>query len=1431
MAEQDVRRYEEALRRLNQAGKEAYRTLTELQERVRTGRGTTLGGDTVELEKQRAAVRQLADAYKRLRESAQQARSSGASTTAPSGSTPDIRNFMPIQSRYQQEEQKQQGESKKATEASKASRIFSEQRAREINAHNRALKAEYARQLNAAKREAAAKERQAQEEERESKRLSSLREKIATDPRYAQYRRQLQSAGLSPYDVTGLENRGGGIERLTASRDSGGVRQRFTGFVDQYGKSTPGVTGQYRSFGQGIIKDIGELTKWSIALAVIYGPLNKLQQLVGDMIENESRLADAVIAVNTSMLDQGEIFDISADAAKRSGEAVTGVIDAFTQAYRAAGRYTDQGQRQAQATQLLGDSLVLSKISTLDQAEAIDTLTAALLQNEMELGEGEQLLNKWVKVSQTAYVGIDTLATGVAVLGDAAETVGLDIDELNGLIAVLAETSISGSKEAANTAKALVGAYQSAEAEKELGRFGIALRKTNGEVRDFLDIYGELSKLRAEGILGEADISEISLALGGGGVRRAKDASALINNVVRLKDIAAQSRSVTGDSTLAQDALAEKLDTVQTATTRVENAFQSLAQTLGTDGGVLDLIKLLANGLGLIVESADALFSILGKSGPALTAFAAAAVPLALKGTTGRAALIRGFGERAYKRAVSRFPTPQFGGGYAGFAATQLAQEGAALAGGRARTRAESIVGRLIRPGLGVGLAYGVLGAGLPALGNLQQGRTDQAIGNIAGGAIGAAIGNALGGPIGLAAGATIGSAIAEAFVNATEIKAEAFLKLFEGVIDKETGRGENDTEDDIRRNQLREVYRTIGGGNVLAGQIASVVEQLVSRLPEGTKEKLGDLPEGARYATAQSAAYGILQRQNPELYDLLEARNPNRVLSENDPLQRKAAEKRINDLRDLANQERQVQLQRTVTGEITPSEYKRISEDLSGYAASAYQNIESFGDAFIALNDDINSTEDAYKAFLTTVVYGSQEQIDYIASIRADLQALKGLQDNWDALVAPEEEGRVINIAGQPVTYGAGGRNEQQLAQDIQNLTNQWASLLSVGFQQAQLNQLEVPGIVGAGDPRSRQQFNQDKRRAQELQDEFYQGFLEIPDDMYDALKESWEDFAVAIEDSGDNFYEKVSGIEQRFFQQAEKERTGGGAFRVQQIDLPSSERDRLQSWITYYDRWLENQFGGKYKLNEEDLGVVFNDNVTDILHGDNLSIKLALEKLIDVNQKQLDGIYNLPEGATAFLPYELFQNVSRAGEGVGGGTSDRLTGGLVFSEGDRLKSKDDMLEEQRNRYFDLLEKDRETIDRSGMYDERRGRGYNRNLTALEAESFDKSKLNYKGFSYGKGPGPYGYGTPAIDVQGILQSIRDFIQSIPGIDSRDGQAPLTPEMQVPEVKSNLDISFDSTVQLMVDGRVLASVVKTYLASELLQSQQTQSTVTRRYVV
>jgi len=50
-------------------------------------------------------------------------------------------------------------------------------------------------------------------------------------------------------------------------------------------------------------------------------------------------------------------------------------------------------------------------------------------------------------------------------------------------------------------------------------------------------------------------------------------------------------------------------------------------------------------------------------------------------------------------------------------------------------------------------------------------------------------------------------------------------------------------------------------------------------------------------------------------------------------------------------------------------------------------------------------------------------------------------------------------------------------------------------------------------------------------------------------------------------------------------------------------------------------------------------------------------------------------------------------------------------------------------------------------------------------------------------------------------------------------------------LQTKMDIRFTSTTNLMVDGRVLASIVKPYLAADLLKTNESGGTVTRSYVI
>lgn len=1269
--------------------------------------------------------------------------------------------------------------------------------------------------------------------------LAALHNRIATGPEFEQFRQQLRARRLDVSDVYSAQNRGSSITNVRAKRQEGGVSNQFSGFVNEKtGVSTPGISSQFRSFGSDILRDIGQFAKWSIAVAAVYTPLQKLSELITIMVDNESKLADATIAANLPFEKSGEIFDDVAVAANNAGESINGTIDAYAQATRAAGRYTVEQGKSEKAAQLLSDSLTLSKLSTLDQSTSIDTLSAALLQSDMELDRGIELLNKWVKVSQIANVGIDTLAVGVAVLGDAAETSGLDIDHLNALIAVLAEKSISGSKEAANTAKALVGAYQSDKAEQVLSRYGIALRKTNGEVRSFLSVYQDLARLRKEGVLSEAAVGEIATALGGGGSRRAKDAAALINSQDRLNDLAREGAKVTGESTLAQDSLDKKLQTVETASTRLANAWQELAQTLGDDGGLLDGLKLVLNTLTAITSATDDLFTLLGRSGPTLATFTTALLLIKAIPAGSKATLLAQLGNTAIGSS-GKF-TPQPGQGYGQGLASNLLQMNYKGAG-----------------------ALGGAGVALSGLSNISQGKNEQALANVIGGVMGGAIGATLGGPPGLAAGAIIGSSAAEAMTNSILNYAPEWQDFFATNFAPPRA-PEDPTAPTDKEGLIAGAAEASGisdlSARFAAGFLNAIPDKLIDRFFKANapnSERLTNLiPEELRgkefnYTGEKFTALGFQQANAPKAYQESIAKQKElETIGEGKLLPAEEAKYKEDSLRleKLATAEKEKQLKLLAEGKITPAEYGRKSQQLTGFPSVAIQSVESYGEQFIALSKEIDNTKEAEEAFLYIAANGTAEQIAALGQYSTDIRKINYLLKNQDQIdVKAKLElsfGDVLLDPKNPV-----GSLEKLLAGlEISGATNADRTFTDIKFQQ-----LKQPSIVGDyNKPDTQKNITLNTQKGLDIQNEYYAYLksLGATTAEIEKLQANIEPFAVAVQKSKETIFQSVTGLGQNFYDLAEKANQAAGAldeiqgFGFQQYkDVTKAEFLRLQDQANALGSKWEQEYPG-FESKPEDFLALTKDGMT-MAHADTKILALLLEKLNEKAQKQLDGQYNIPEGATFWVPLTAayYRNKSsEEGSGLNNLDTSMLDGSANNLDGSAnalTMAAQALMDSARQQYLKGEKQDytsylRDSAKKAYLAGEKQDYSGIPNATNPYGPHYDPAKDSVAGT-----PST----TQETGIAQLLSEIKNWLQSSTIFNSISGKtttsgnigggisnrttptsAPVTPN-------TKLDLKISSNINLMVDGRILASTLQNYLASELLRTEQSQGTITKRFVI
>ena len=1321
--------------------------------------------------------------------------------------------------------------------------------------------------------------RQAQIEAAEREALDSVRQKIRTEKRYAGVLEEATKRGFNlDTDLRSARTKGtAGIEEFRFQRrDPYGVQQNLDLFNTPSGKTTAGISNQFRTFGQGVVRDIGELTKWSIALAAVYGPMRKLQELTQIMIENQTQLAEAVTSVGSSFIDEADIFGIAADQAERAGESISGVIDAFTQAFRATGGAGSDIDRLAVANDLLNDSLILSKLSALDQAGAIDTLSAALRQTGSSLEgtnnplqRGTELLDKWVRVTKVANVDLASLATGFAVLGDSAEAAQIDIDQLNGLLGAIAETGVASGRELANTARAIVAGVQSDQAREALEKIGVAFATSTGEARPFMEIMKELSDLRLTGVLDDTAFSELTLALGGGTRRQAAFAT-LIENFSRVGEIAQESSRAAGD---AQAALARQLDTVQTSITRLGNSFQELAQTLGTEGGFLGIITQGVDGMTALVKVFDSLTSVLGKATPAMAAFIATSLILKARGQGGIAQALAG-----QSQAFTTLDP-----------ISQRLNQVTGVVPIRDRFRqsfGENIIGSNKASGLFQGLAASFIPAMLNATNKEDRFGGTKAVANLIGGVGGGILGS-LTGPGGAAAGAIIGTAISEAFVNSTIARKTDLFGFTDAPTLAEPGEDVDSTSDLDAALQQAEIklYESIGFGNEALGRFMTAgAEKSAKTLLDKINEAIASRDEGELrkvLAGAELTGTGLIAKNalseagvNSAFIDKAFSENRQIEFSpENIAFNRASAEAQTNfrnaerarldagvagqedktPFAELVNQSKEAfkpildalkeqsksQLsQDRISGDVRGAEYGRRTEAIGGASTKALQYYTALGSE---VNRLTGGTEDAAKAFEllnNVIVFGSEESIPQITSIQGEIQ---GLINKLDDPKLHEEALKEMF----PEDGIEGAKNK------LKELQATLATLIEDANEQVILGNIKLPEIVGNfAEPRTRDENQKIVQRGTEIQQEFLES-VGLSTQEIELFVQAIEAFKVPVEAAGTVLFDSVSGLEQRFYQLAESALTAEGAlksidpFGIQQIDLPGSKAPELQNMIDYFSGYLAQEFP-QYEQKPEEFGVIFNDYVTSVLHGDNLAVKLALEKLVDINQKQLDGMYNIPEGATFWVPLTAaYYRPQNEGGGAGGlppvdaaavegnTSATELNTQALMNLSDKWNNADPYLfkrpsEPHEDRYDKM---NQESADARTANDVMRGRGYTPFTNAHE-DRYDEMNQRTQ---------------TETQTTSFFQTLQNWLQNFftntsggqirPGglggeaSGGYKGLSAVTQTAQPQPLQARLDFRIDQSTQLIVDGRVLASVITPYLAADLLRLEASQGTITKRYVI
>ena len=998
-----------------------------------------------------------------------------------------------------------------------------------------------------------------------------------------------------------------GISTLNfATQEADGTFRKLNVTVDQNGKILQDSQKRFRGFASTIGRNITEALKWSIAIQLVWGPLKKLNELVEIMIANESKLADITVAVGQGQDSLNKIFETASDVALLTGESINGVLEGYELAIRATGGIEDANERLRASQTLLTDSMILSKLSALDQAEALDILVGGLSQLGLGFDKGITLIDNWVALSKRANVSIETLATSFSIASASAEGAGLEMKETNAIIAIIAENTGLSAKETGNAFRAMVSGFQTDTAIQELGQYGIAVETLTEGNRGFIAILLQIKELFDEGLISPTELTRISQTLGGGN-RRGSQIEATIKDLDKLNAMVSAQEGAEGS---AQSALSIKLETVETKVIGVSNAFQELGESLGTDGGLLDVLKTLLDvGTG-IVNIFTSVSEALGTSLPKLIAFGA----------------IVGQLNKLSQNGI-RPNTNLFGiAGALGLGGGPKIGLGSSLEDiNKAR---DSKYSRNIQVGK-PGMAFGIAAAGIDIAGNLAKQDFEAAGGNFVGAVLG---GLATGGnPIGIA----IGSAIGNSFVDNILRHESDFDAFFKEVYPKPPGEDDADKPTDLQDkiDKLEdEIFNKSGEVAAFASQASFNTSTFFSNIFKPEEEDVG-------YISKQQGAMTTLGlRQQlaggspipPEVKKLMELRKAQEI-EEKGPgesiisKEHIALAKEYGPLLDgISDSFSELNYQALSSGEISTKAFKDAQGSIDKLPLSLAGYASVFGDELVIASGYVDSFRDSFNELAFVISNSTAEEVGEINKLLGSILDLKAEGGDTSALEAAAA-GRVA-------------------ARGVQIRKDKYSETPSVDFGGTSK---ELDTVLNLSKGKFSEFFAAEEREG------LTQGLAQA-----DLISEM-EPFFVYLED--EMRYVLVRGVEQSLFKEAIADATEDGIIAgaekglglVSYSDYTSEQVQSLAAQSVVGDADLVQKYGDLGYESGVETFIAATSSGFELVTGNQFILNMLMKDLIDVNEKQLEGIYNLPTDASFFVPftgYALGQSEGGGGGGSGG-------------------------------------------------------------------------------------------------------------------------------------------------------------------------------------
>lgn len=421
--------------------------------------------------------------------------------------------------------------------------------------------------------------------ERESPQLLSQLRRQGLAQTSAELFKQDVRIDFSRDAVTGVTKVRGEFQELDkVTRALTGTTAHFNAEIDKngqsvtrFGRNMSGINGLLRQ----TIANFQKVIQWTIATTAVFGGLAIAAAELGVIVNIDKTLKQLGVTAQLTSQETRGLFEDIANIAYQTATPLQELLkstDDIALAVRETGQSTEE--YRGKILDLAEAVGIYTNLTGQDTVKATDTLVATMKQLNLETTDLIGLLSKITAVSGGQSNAIADVSVGLGVMAEAARQAGLDIDETIATVQVLSQVTSKSPAEVATAFKNLVGALDSRAGTKALKEFGISLRDEAGNLRNILDIYGEIADKIRQGIIPEAEVKGLVKAIAGG-PRRAPDAAALLSAIEDIEQVRARSETATNEAVIAN---AKIIDTISARLTKLKVQFDKFVFNKFGDG-------------------------------------------------------------------------------------------------------------------------------------------------------------------------------------------------------------------------------------------------------------------------------------------------------------------------------------------------------------------------------------------------------------------------------------------------------------------------------------------------------------------------------------------------------------------------------------------------------------------------------------------------------------------------------------------------------------------------------------------------------------------------------------------------------------------------------------------------------------------------------